>query len=378
MNGDIPHDMTDFSGWPADYFISRDRFIEQARACGARMDSYPVKAVGPNGETLTVDVAAFTSTHDEHLIVLTSGVHGIEGFIGACIQIQALQSLARSGIPDRTGIVMIHAVNPWGFAHLRRVDENNADVNRNFINSSASTPVSHPQYAALDPVINPRRAPDIGGEIKYWMRAGKLIVRNRGIKKLFKPIAEGQYDFAQGLFFGGEVVGESCELLQNVVRSFSVNMDRIILLDIHSGLGPSATATLIGNSNMIAQEKQMSWLRTHYHQPVLIDTAGVNTYTAKGTFSQWCRETLSDKQFLYLCVEIGTVNPITLFSALRRENQAHHWAHSNSTSYTQTKQVLRQAFAPLSLRWRSKAVAQGLQVFERTFNLSTDVGGSDN
>ncbi len=126
--------MTESSWWPADYFASRDKFIELARAGGARLDSHLVEAVGPVGESLSVDVAAFTSKHDEHLIVLTSGVHGIEGFIGACVQIQALRMLARSGIQNRVGIVMIHAVNPWGYSHLRRVDENNADVNRNFIN----------------------------------------------------------------------------------------------------------------------------------------------------------------------------------------------------------------------------------------------------
>ena len=369
--------MTDSSWWPMNYFASRDRFLELARTCGARTESRSVTAVGPKGESLSVDVAAFTSRHDEHLIILTSGVHGIEGFIGACIQIQALQRLAQGGIPDRTGVVMIHAVNPWGFAHLRRVDENNVDVNRNFLDSSPSKPASHPQYAALDPVINSRNAPDVSGEIKYWLSAGKLIARHRGIEKLFKPIAEGQYDFPQGMFFGGFDVGESCGLLQELVLSYSADVDRVTLLDIHSGLGPSATATLIGNSNHMAVDKQLSWLRGHYRQPVLIDNASSNTYNAQGTFSQWCQKALRDKQFLYLCVEIGTVNPIKLFSALRRENQAHHWACSSATSYTQTKQALLDVFAPQSLRWRSKAVAQGLQVFEKTFNLSTDVGGCD-
>lgn len=370
--------MTNTCWWPANYFASRDKFLELARTCGACTESHSVAAVGPKGESLFVDVAAFTSSHDKHRIVLTSGVHGIEGFIGAGIQNQALRHLAQGGIPGRTGIVMIHAVNPWGFSHLRRVDENNADVNRNFINSSPSKPVSHPQYAALDPVINPRKAPDVRGEMKYWLSAGKLIARNRGIEKLFKPIAEGQYDFPRGMFFGGFDVGESCALLQRLILRYAAEVNRVTLLDIHSGLGPCATATLIGNSNMIAPEEQMRWLRTHYQQPVLIDNASVNTYNAKGTFSQWCQNALSDKQFLYLCVEIGTVNPIKLFSALRRENQAHHWAGDKSTSYAQTKRALLEVFAPRSPRWRKEAIAQGLQVFEKTFSLSTDTFESNN
>ena len=179
---------------------------------------------------------------------------------------------------------MIHAANPWGFAHLRRVDENNIDVNRNFLNSLPSRPVSHPQYAELDPVINPRSAPGTVSEIRYWLSAGKLIARNRGIEKLFKPIAEGQYDFPQGMFFGGFDVGESCNLLQDLIFSYSADVDRVTLLDIHSGLGPSATATLIGNSNRMAADRQGSWLREHYRQPVLIDNASSNTYNAQGSF----------------------------------------------------------------------------------------------
>jgi hypothetical protein len=308
---------------------------------------------------------------------MTSGVHGIEGFIGASIQIQALRKIAQSGIPDQIGMVMIHAVNPWGFAHLRRVDENNVDVNRNFINATALKPVSHAQYAELDPVINPRIAPDTKGEITYWLNAGKLITRHRGIGKLFKPIAEGQYDFPLGLFFGGAEIGESCAKLQDILLRLTSTVDRVTLLDLHSGLGPSATATLIGNSNLVAPEKQVSWLRMHYHQPVLIDHASSNVYNAQGTFSQWCQQALSDKRFLYLCVEIGTVSPIKLFSALRRENQAHHWSSSSSKSYTRTKQVLLEVFAPRSVRWRRKAVTQGLQVLERTFAMSSDFDGNE-
>ena len=93
-----------------------------------------------------------------------------------------------------------------------------------------------------------------------------------------------------------------------------------------------------------------------------------NAYNAQGTFSRWCQQALGDKSFLYLCVEIGTVNPIRLFSALRRENQAHHWAASSSASYKQTKQALLEVFAPHSQRWRTDAVAEGLHVLEKTLN----------
>jgi len=361
--------MIDSTWWPTDYFASRDKFIELAQACGARTESSTIEPVGPQGEALSVDVASCISEQDEHRIVLTSGVHGVEGFIGASIQFQALRRLAQSDIPNRTGIVMIHAVNPWGFAHLRRVDENNVDVNRNFIDFTTTRPVSPVQYATLDPVINPRAAPSGFGEMKYWLQAGKLIVKNHGIEKLVKPIAEGQCDYPQGLFFTGLDTSPSSALLQNLVHKFCANVNRISILDIHSGLGPSATATLIANSNLINAEKRLSWLQEHYQQPVIMDSASDNAYTAQGSWSQWCQQSFHDKRFLYLCVEIGTVNPMKLFSALRRENQAHHWSQSNGKSFAETKQALLEVFAPKSPHWRRKAMSQGLHALERTLSL---------
>lgn len=361
--------MIDATGWPTDYVASRDRFIELARSCGAQTSSYPVKSVGPDGGALSIDVAQFTSDDDEHVIILTSGVHGIEGFIGACTQFKALTLLANTGLPDRVGIVMIHAVNPWGFAHLRRVDVNNVDVNRNFTESSASLPASHPQYALLDPVINARKPLDVSGEIRYWLSAGKLIVRHRGITALSRPIAEGQYEFPYGLFYGGVTMSESCRAVQNIVLGLTANVQRITVLDVHSGLGPPAVATLIGNSNIVSPEACLAWLQSHYTQPVVMDNASGNAYNAKGTFGQWCLHALSDKRVLYLCVEIGTVNPVRLFSALRRENQAHHWSTAGSGSYVQTKQALLEVFAPRSRRWRHRSVAQGLQVLTTTLDL---------
>ncbi len=355
--------------WPTDYFESRDRFTALAEECGAHLESRPIEALGPQGESLSVDIASFTADTDENLIILTSGVHGVEGYIGACIQIQALQMILQEGLPERVGIIMIHAVNPWGFAHLRRVDNHNVDINRNFIIDTDSAAVSPPYYATLNPVINLERTPSLLGELQYWFSACALIMRNRGVAKLFKTIAEGQFEFPQGVFFGGKHSVESCVLLQNLLIDLTKKSNRITILDLHSGLGASGTAMLIGNSNRVSPERTLSWIRDHYEQTVYIDSNAGNAYNAKRTFSQWCKHALGHKSYLFLCVEIGTVNPLKLFSALRRENQAHHWADTNSLPYAQTKQTLLNVFAPESQKWRNKSVAQGLKILSRTIEL---------
>lgn len=355
--------------WPTDYFTSRARFIELGKACDAHMESHPISAKGPSQELLTVDVASLTSDDDKHLIILTSGVHGVEGFIGANVQFQALRMLAQERMPSGIGIVMIHAANPWGFAHLRRVDENNVDINRNFIERP---PSSHPRYATLDPVINPQAAPSIVGEISYWFNAIKLISTNLGITKLFKPIAQGQYDFPKGVFFGGQQLSEATKLLQKLILNFSAGADQITVLDIHSGLGPSAKASLIGNTNLVTKEKRSSWIKSFYGLDVYIDTEKANAYNANGTFSRWCQSIMDEKKYLFLCIELGTVNPISLFSALRRENQAHHWAGRNTLSKAKAKDTLSAVFSPRSQHWKTKSTTQCLHVLNKTIALAKE------
>ena len=383
-----PRRVTGPDRWPSDYFAARERFVALARAAGARLERRPVRAVGPGGEALSVDVAALGAPEPERLVVLTSGVHGVEGFLGARVQHRALERLAHDGLPDRVGVALVHAVNPWGFAHLRRVDEDNVDVNRNFPDPSAPPPEPHPRYAELDAVINPRGAPRAGDEARFWLDAARLIARDRGIASLAGAIARGQNAFPRGLFFGGTAVGESCALLQDVLRGLAAGAGRVTHLDVHSGLGPSAAVTLIGNAGGGGgdgvdggtghgagggdPERRASRLAARYRRPVRLDDASDNAYDARGTLCRWYRRAMADRPWTYLCVEVGTVGPLGVLSALRRENRAHHWTAAGSAPYARTKRALLDVFAPPSRRWRERSVAGALEVFGRAVELPSD------
>lgn len=364
--------MSDHDPWPADYCASREIFLARAGTCGARVLSHPLEAPGPHGERLSVDTAVLGPERARHLIVLSSGVHGVEGFLGARIQTRVLRRIARQGLPDDVRVALVHAVNPWGFAHLRRVDERNVDVNRNFLDAARPGSAPDAGYAALDALINPRAAPSLVGELAFWSRAAGLIVRERGAAPLAGAIAEGQDRFPKGLFHAGTEVGESVRTLQALLLALSGPASRVTHLDVHSGLGPSGVATLIASAGPDAADRFAARLRAHYGQPVTPDDAPGNPYDARGTLARWYRRALGDKRFVYLCVEIGTVNPLKVLSALKRENQAHHWAPRDSPAFAGTKRALLEVFAPSSRRWRDESVRQGLHTFERTLLLPAD------
>src|SRR3954470_21464543 len=114
-----------------DYVTARSRFREKTVLAGGRLELLELGAKGPLEEDLTIDIAWFGSKTPRRIFVHSSGLHGVEAFAGSAIQLQWLDE----GIPappDETAIVLVHALNPWGMAWLRRFNENNVDLNRNF------------------------------------------------------------------------------------------------------------------------------------------------------------------------------------------------------------------------------------------------------
>src|SRR5262249_57826745 len=89
-------------------------------------------ARGPADEELTIDTAVSPAPASAPVLVVSSGVHGVEGFFGSAVQLAALDAWAKTGAPTGVRCVFIHAVCPSRFARLRPLDEANTDLNRHF------------------------------------------------------------------------------------------------------------------------------------------------------------------------------------------------------------------------------------------------------
>ena len=88
--------------------------------------------------------------------MLTSGTHGIEGYCGSGCQVGLLRDHAflEAVRLARIAVLFVHAVNPHGFSHGRRVNEDNVDLNRNFRDFGKPLPQS-PDYAEVHPLLLP-------------------------------------------------------------------------------------------------------------------------------------------------------------------------------------------------------------------------------
>src|SRR5437867_659314 len=117
-----------------DYFTAQQRFRRLAAAAGGRLHVIPLDAKAPNGENLCIDIAWFGAARARRVLLHSSGLHGVEGFAGSAIQLQLLSNLP--ALPNDAALIVAHILNPYGMVWLRRANENNVDLNRNFLSDA--------------------------------------------------------------------------------------------------------------------------------------------------------------------------------------------------------------------------------------------------
>ncbi|HEY5683154.1 MAG TPA: DUF2817 domain-containing protein, partial [Sulfuricaulis sp.] len=215
-----------------DYFDARATFRAEAVRSSARLTTHPIKGHGPKGEELFIDSARLGAARPRSLLLLTAGVHGIEAPAGSALLQLWLTEFA-TNLPSQTGVLLVHALNPWGFAHGRRTNENNVDLNRNAVSTFPGP--ANPDYARLNRWLNPASPADAGEA--FWL--GALWHSTRlGTPVLRQSIAAGQYDFPQGLFYGGDRQQESLEILERLLNEPDLAaVEQVLHLDMHTGLG---------------------------------------------------------------------------------------------------------------------------------------------
>jgi hypothetical protein len=351
--------MSPFSLQVTDYFDAREQFRARVDRLGWQRKAHAISACGPGGEPLTIDVAWSTEERDQPTLIISTGLHGVEAFFGSnVLQSLLLDQLDEQRINlERIRLVLVHTLNPYGFAHVRRVDAGNIDPNRNFLLPGQSFVGSPPGYAKLDPLINPRTPS--GGWDWFLLRAAATVWR-MGIPALKQAIAAGQYDFPAGLFFGGHGPCETQRILAEQLPRWLAGAPRVVHFDIHTGLGRRGTGKLLIDTPLTPA--QQTWLDEHFDQKYEVSHSEGVAYEARGGLGPWCVALAGVKDYLFACAEFGTYSPLTILQALRAENREHHCGTPDSATYLRAKGRLRMVFTPhesavtLALDWIKNAV----------------------
>jgi hypothetical protein len=344
-----------------DYVTARQRFREAALSARFELVQYPIGQRGPNGTELTLDVAVRGPDTASRALVISSGLHGIEGYFGSAVQLSWLGGAAGGGGQDLSEdrrTVLIHALNPYGFAWRRRVNEDNIDLNRNFMRAGHAYEGADPAYREFDGVLNPARAPRLFEP--FLLEAMPLLLKH-GFRSLKNAVAQGQYEFPRGLFYGGAAPSKTSELLRAHLPSWLGRPEHVMHLDLHTGRGKFGSYALC--VDLPSDSPRVAALRARYGERCVetFDPSGV-LYEIRGAMGPWLQELFPQAQYDCLLAEFGTYNAIKVLETMRRESLAHHYAAGDLAVMERAKSGMFEAFCPRSSRWRKLVLKRALAV----------------
>lgn len=333
-----------------DYATARERFLAAAERA-ATLHRLPLEARGPDGAFLAIDIAWLGAPAPARALVHTSGMHGVEGFAGSAIQLALLQQ--QITIPPDGAVILVHIVNPFGMAWLRRVNESNVDLNRNFLAPGepyAGLPAAYERIAGvLNPATPPRR--DL-----FHLRAGLLAWRY-GLNTLKQAIVEGQYELPQGLFFGGRRLEEGPARYREWLGERLRPASRVFAIDVHTGLGKWCQESLFLRRSPADSEALGQRLGRELVGDPAADGLG---YRIRGGYAG-AFDVLAPGVEVHLIIqEFGTYPAVRVLHALREENRWHH--HGAGTLDHPVKARFKEAFCPRSGEWREVVVERGVSL----------------
>jgi hypothetical protein len=346
-----------------------------------------------------MDVALCGSPNAERVVVVSSGLHGVEGFFGSAVQLDWLQTRGADwSPPSHTALVLVHALNPFGFAWLRRWNENNVDLNRNFLDDRSFLTddpdyrESRATYQRLSPFLNSPSKPSrwepytVKAILRilaegYTARARlpknerpPLLVLHSvldlGLSELQKTLPVGQYEVPSGLFYGGAEPEETTRVLCDRFPTWVKHAGLVLHLDYHTGLGAYADYRLLSDEEQGSERQR--WLATQFGEGVVEALGGKTAYRARGGMLAFFRDHLPGRQYHGVTAEFGTYSPLRVLGALRAENRAHFFDERDSRAYRWAKQQLLEAFCPAHRAWRRAVVDKGVALIEQAFKVCSD------
>jgi hypothetical protein len=342
----------------ASYAEARQKFLQAAAAAQLPVEAKPHPRPGLHGEALAVDVAREGHPSASRLLILTSGCHGVEGFCGSGIQVAMLHDAELRRRAEEAGVALlyVHALNPYGFSHLGRTTHENVDLNRNFHDFSQPLPVNE-EYRALHDILVPATWPPPAENNQAIGR----YVAERGVAHYQAVITRGQYEYPDGLFYGGRAPTWSNLALREVLQAHGRRAGRIAWIDIHTGLGPGGVGEriLAAREDAACSARASAWWSGGGRTPVtsIYDGSSSSAFLT-GMMCGAVYEECPQAEYTGIALEYGTLPVLETFQALRAEQ----WLRRHPEAPRELAEAIRrqvfQAFYTDTDAWREQVVEQ--------------------
>ena len=316
---------------------------------------------------LYIDNIYLPSTNEQtNLIVITTGVHGIEGYIGSVMLDVFFEDIYPDLDTSNTGILIVANVNPYGMKNMRRYNENNVDLNRNFIedwdNFDRS---SNTEYPKVDKFLQPEGA--MGNafwhEVEFYLSLAKEAIFT-GADTISDALLTGQYEYPEGVYYGGNGDEVSTTYLKGVFADcLDSEYENIIHIDIHSGYGPRYNMVIF---NSVQDPTTEAEAIEQFGYEYIIAQDSEEFYVTFGDttdyFYRLAKSKNTGKNLYSTCFEFGTIGDGFFDSILSLkftvDENRQHWYPSNDKITTEVvRQNYLELFYPTETEWRTKAIS---------------------
>jgi Protein of unknown function (DUF2817) len=361
-------------GWFIDdYAAARQDFLVRGSQLSARLtgvERFSIPVASRSGvQGLSVDgLYVPAQVRPKRLLVLSSGVHGVEGPTGSAVMRMFMAEFMTPEALAETGVLVLHALNPYGFAVGRRFSENNVDLNRNASTSDALYRTVNAGYPIVDAMINPQGPADTGSLANrfFHLQAVAQIVQH-GMPTLRQAVLQGQYQVPKGIYFGGQALEPQLAALaprlQAILEAYPLSMS----IDLHTGYGERGTLHLFFNPPKDPRVRER--LETAFAGQRIDWGSGSDFYTVTGDFVGWLGELRSSGLHLPTVFEYGTMNSQSTMGSIKSlhvtllENQGAQYGYASPGDEIKIRRDYLEMFNPSSTAWRTKVITDSRAMF---------------
>lgn len=350
----------DLDSFAANYAEARYKFLAACRYKPGYLQSLQHPDCTFDNQPLYTDLFLTGDESASKLLVVISGTHGVEGFCGSAAQVNWLRH--EPPITSDVALLFIHALNPFGFANLRRVNEDNIDLNRNFIDFNEIP--NNTAYRAFAADLLPEQwGDDTLAETDRKFTEYRL---KHGQTKLDEAISAGQYQYPDGLFYGGDKPSWSHHNIRKIIADYNIaGRSQVAVIDIHSGLGPYGYGEVICDHppQSISTGLAKRWFGDSVTEPAL----GTSTSVPKFGLMDYAWHRALMDHGCYVTLEFGTYPAAQMVPVLQEENYC--WQKPVSASRKSSlQQRLRDYFFPDRQDWKEMVLFRSIQVMTQALN----------
>ena len=342
-----------------DYATARQKFLHAAKAAGAELEHIQHPDAGISGEDLFTDLAWLGPRDARAVLVTVSGTHGIEGYYGSGCQVGWLAEGHAAKLPAHTAMLSIHASNPYGFSWGRRVNEDNMDINRNFIDFDNKSPPANPAYAEVHDWLVPQSWSDeVAADIQKKIAAYYARV---GAKAATAAIVGGQHSHPDGIFYGGTEPCWSHKTIKAVCDRYLGTAKHICVVDYHTGLGPFGYSEMICRHPVDSESLRLArqWFGAAVTSPALGQS---DSPIIEGNLRMGIARFCAQATTVAVNIEVGTLSS----EEVRLSVIADNWLHLRGDVFSplgrQIKAQIRAAFYPDNDEWRGLCYPRAVEI----------------